>query len=114
MRMTRKPAGVARERPRPALSAESAAVIGGVMRKNAGPAPVLDVATKRIRAATMANEGAPRGMISNPWVKHWSGTAAPPHAPAQAASLPPQPENKSARTPRGSTRKSRARRKATK
>ena len=51
MTVTRRPAGEARERPRPAVVAEKPAAAGGVIRKNVGAAPVFDAATKQLRAA---------------------------------------------------------------
>ena len=80
-----KPAGEARERPRPAAHAQAFA--GGAggggepMRKSVGAAPRFDAASQSMAAAAEA----PRGMISNPWVKHWAGVAA---APTTAAAAP--------------------------
>ena len=96
MTVTRRPAGEARERQRAALSAQSQAVGAGVVRKNVGAAPVFDAGAKTLKAAKTASGAAPKGMISNPWVKHWSGAAPPPSAPARAAAPPAKPHKKAA------------------
>ena len=88
MTMTRKPAGEARERPRPPHRTDPHPHGHGpdVIRKSAGAAPVFDAAT----AHRSARE-APKGMISNPWVRFWSGAGPAPiaqaarHAPAAHA-----------------------------
>jgi hypothetical protein len=78
MTITKKPAGEARERPRPSPHPESYGVGANVMRKSVGAAPVFDREAKRL----IVTSDAPKGMISNPWVKHWSGAGPAPTAPA--------------------------------
>jgi len=114
MTVTKRPAGEARERPRPTASAEKQAAAGGVIRKNVGAAPVFDAGAKQIRAAAKpAGETPTRGMISNPWVKHWSGQAPPPSVPAQAAAQLAQPRKKSAGAHQRGSGESRGRGKGT-
>ncbi|MBV9286832.1 MAG: hypothetical protein JO288_03250 [Hyphomicrobiales bacterium] len=115
MTVTRRPAGEARERPRPAASAEKQSSAGGVMRKNVGAAPVFDAGAKQLRAAAKpASETPTRGMISNPWVKHWSGQAPPPTLPAQTAAPPARPQKKAAGAHQRSAGESHGRGKGTK
>jgi hypothetical protein len=96
MTVTRRPAGEARERPRPAVRAEKQAA-AGVIRKNVGAAPVFDAGAKQPRAAAKpAGETPTRGMISNPWVKHWSGQAPPPSVPVHTPPPLAQPQKKAA------------------
>jgi hypothetical protein len=78
MTITKKAAGEARERPRPSPHPESHSASANVVRKNVGAAPIFDAVSKRLTATSEA----PRGMISNPWVKHWSGRGPAPTAPA--------------------------------
>ncbi len=92
MTTTRKPAGEARERARPSPHPESHGVSANVTRKNVGAAPIFDREAKRL---TVASE-APRGMISNPWVKHWSGAGPAPTAPAVVSSPAAHPQKKAA------------------
>jgi hypothetical protein len=91
MTQTRKPAGEARERPRPSPHPESH---GGanVVRKSVGAAPVFDRDAKRMTVA----DAAPRGMISNPWVKHWSGAGPAPPEPAGVLTPAAHPRAKAA------------------
>jgi hypothetical protein len=80
----RKDAGGARQRPRrPApRSAESGAAAPEA--RPAGIAPTFDAAARQLSAAT----DAPKGMISNPWVRQWtSGSGA---RTSDAASPPTQ------------------------
>jgi hypothetical protein len=79
MTTKKKPAGEARERPRPSPHPESHSAGAKVVRKNVGAAPIFDTASKRLTTTTEAPRG---GMISNPWVKHWSGRGPVPTAPA--------------------------------
>lgn len=89
MTVTRKPAGEARERPRSPHRTDPHPHGHGpdVVRKSVGAAPIFDAATRRIAPAGEA----PRGMISNPWVRFWSGAGPAPiaqaarHAPAAHA-----------------------------
>ncbi len=90
MTVTKKPAGEARERPRSPHRTDPHARGHGpdVVRKSVGAAPVFDAAKMRIAPA----DEAPRGMISNPWVRFWSGAGPAPmtqtaahHAPAAHA-----------------------------
>jgi hypothetical protein len=88
MTVTKKPAGEARERPRPVHRTDPHHHGHGpdIIRKSVGTAPVFDAATKRLAPAGEA----PRGMISNPWVRFWSGAGPAPVAqtvarPAAAA-----------------------------
>ena len=92
MTMTRKPAGEARERPRPSPHPESHGVGANVIRKGVGAAPTFDREAKRLAAAS----DAPRGMISNPWVKHWSGTGPAPTAPVAVAPAAAHTQTKAA------------------
>jgi hypothetical protein len=92
MTTTRKPAGEARERPRPSPHPESHGAGAHVVRKSVGAAPVFDAEAKRLKSA----DEAPRGMISNPWVKHWSGLGPAPNAPADVAAQPAHPQKKAA------------------
>jgi len=92
MTMTRKPAGEARDRPRPSPRPESHGLVADVVRKSVGAAPVFDAEAKRLKVAA----DAPRGMISNPWVKHWTGAGPAPVAPAEAAPQQTQPMTKAA------------------
>jgi hypothetical protein len=80
MTVTRKPAGEARERPRSPHRTDPHPHGHGldVVRKSVGAAPVFDAATRRIAPAGEA----PRGMISNPWVRFWSGAGPAPIAEA--------------------------------
>src|SRR5579871_2732488 len=76
MTVTRKPAGEARERPRSPHRTDPQYHGHGpdVVRKSAGAAPSFDAATRRIAPAGQAH----RGMISNPWVRFWSGAGPAP------------------------------------
>jgi hypothetical protein len=86
MTTTSKPAGEARERPRPSHHPESYGAAAKVTRKSAGAAPTFDRETKRLM--TVASEGPKGGMISNPWVRHWAGLGPAPSAPTV---VPPPP-----------------------
>jgi hypothetical protein len=90
--MMRKPAGEARERPRPAPQVESLGVGANVIRKSVGAAPVFDRDARRLAVAGET----PRGMISNPWVKHWSGAGPAPIAPAAVSPPAAHPQKKAA------------------
>jgi hypothetical protein len=110
MTMTRKPAGEARDRPRPPPQPESHGLAPGVVRKNVGAAPVFDAEAKRLKIAA----DAPRGMISNPWVKHWTGAGPAPVAPAEAAPQQTQPKTKAAGAGHRAAGENKARKKAPK
>jgi hypothetical protein len=86
MTVTKKPAGEARERPRPAHRTDPHHPGHGpdIVRKSVGAAPVFDAETRRIAPAGEA----PRGMISNPWVRFWSGAGPAPIAQAAAGRAP--------------------------
>ena len=86
MTVTRKPAGEARERPRSPQRADPYPRTGGpdIVRKSVGAAPAFDAATRRITSASEA----PRGMISNPWVRFWSGAGPAPAAQTAAGPAP--------------------------
>jgi len=92
MTVMRKPAGEARERPRPSSHPESHGAGDNVVRKSVGAAPVFDHGARRMAPAPEA----PRGMISNPWVKHWSGAGPPPTAPAAVSTPAAHPQTKAA------------------
>jgi hypothetical protein len=92
MTMTRKPAGEARERPRLPQQLEGHGVGANVIRKSVGAAPVFDREAKRLAVASEA----PKGMISNPWVKHWSGAGPAPTAPAAVSPPAVHPQKKAA------------------
>jgi hypothetical protein len=83
MTITRKAAGEARERPRPSPHPEAHSAGANVVRKNVGAAPIFDTASNRLTTTSEAH----RGMISNPWVKHWSGRGPAPTAPTAPATI---------------------------
>jgi hypothetical protein len=91
MTMTKKPAGEARERPRPPQHPESHGPGAKVMRKNVGAAPTFDREAKRLTVASEAPKG---GMMSNPWVRHWAGLGPAPTAPAAVSSPAAHPKKK--------------------
>jgi hypothetical protein len=93
MTTTKKPAGEARERPRPSPHPESRGAGAKVTRKSVGPAPIFDREAKRL---TVAGEAPSGGMISNPWVKHWSGKGPAPTAPAAVSPAAAHPQKKAA------------------
>jgi hypothetical protein len=62
------------------------------MRKSAGAAPIFDKESKRLLAASEA----PRGMISNPWVRHWVGEGPAPAEPTAALPSATHPHEKAA------------------
>lgn len=83
MTETRKDAGPARQRPRPAAVRRAAATAPAPSARPAGIAPILDADTAQLKA----REGPFKGMISNPWVRQWAsgaqeGTPAAEPAPA--------------------------------
>ncbi len=82
-------------------------MVAGVVRKSVGAAPVFDAEAKRLKVAAEA----PRGMISNPWVKHWTGAGPAPVAPAEAA---PQQTTKAAGAGHRAAGENKARKKAPK
>lgn len=97
MAIEKKGAGEARQGPRPLHVMHPKAPSGEQGRpisRAAGIAPTFDAQAMRIASRA----GTHKGMISNPWVKHWSGSGPAPemremplapgaHAPhAQAAS----------------------------
>jgi hypothetical protein len=86
MTVTRKPAGEARERPRSPHRTDPHPHGHGpdVMRKGVGAAPAFDAATRRIAPA----DEAPRGMISNPWVRFWTGAGPSPIAQPAVSHAP--------------------------
>jgi hypothetical protein len=72
MAIEKKAAGEARQRPRPAPAPYQKAPLSGEAKPHARPAgiaPTFDVQARQ----TVARGGPHKGMISNPWVKHWSG-----------------------------------------
>ena len=76
MTILKKSAGEARERPRPMTQPEAVASAPTHMAKAVGPAPSFDHSAKKLAPRAEA----PKGMISNPWVKHWAGSGAAPSA----------------------------------
>lgn len=80
----RKDAGQARQRPRQPANQQQAATRGaGPAARPAGTAPAFDP-----EAAQLAPRGtAPKGMISNPWVRNWAGAT-----PGQSPRPAPDPE----------------------
>jgi len=86
MAITRKDAGQARERPRPPVAARPETAGTQPVARPAGIAPVVDAATRQLTPRA----GPHKGMISNPWVRHWSGTGPPPTSkPAAGAQAQP-------------------------
>jgi hypothetical protein len=75
----RRDAGQARQRPRPPAQRPAETAGATPTPRPAGNAPAYDSATRQL----VAPGSAPRGMISNPWVKQWSGQT--PQASPQAA-----------------------------
>ena len=72
MAIEKKAAGEARQRPRPVQGEHQKAPLSGEAKPHARPAgiaPTFDVQAMQ----TVARAGPHKGMISNPWVKHWSG-----------------------------------------
>ena len=115
MTVMRKPAGEARERPRSTHGIEGHARAEGpeVVRKGVGPAPVFDAGTRQVAPAG----DAPKGMISNPWVRFWSGTGPAPTthsavgaAPAAHAQTKGAGEGRGERSEGGERKKSPGRR----
>jgi hypothetical protein len=86
MSVTRKPAGEARERPRSPQRTEAHPRANGpdIVRKNVGAAPAFDATIRRIAPAGEA----PRGMISNSWVRFWSGAGPAPATQTAAGAAP--------------------------
>src|SRR4051795_6249138 len=92
----RKDAGQARQRPRrPAPPSPETSATSPVVRP-AGIAPAFDDAARQLAART----DAPKGMISNPWVRQWtSGSSGAP--PGDAATYPShEPSSAAEATPR--------------
>jgi hypothetical protein len=85
MNNPRKDAGEARQRPRPPVPRRPETSAATPTARPAGSAPVFDAGAGRLAPA---REDAPRGMISNPWVKQWA--AGTPEGKAEEAS--PQTE----------------------
>jgi hypothetical protein len=83
MATTRKDAGEARERPRPSAAAHPETAETKPLARPAGIAPVFDAATRQLTPRA----GPHKGMISNPWVKHWTGAGPPP--PSDGAQAQP-------------------------
>jgi hypothetical protein len=108
MTVTRKPAGEARDPPRPTPQAEHRGLAAGAVRKNVGAAPVFDAEAKSLKVAA----DAPRGMISNPWVRHWTGAGPPPGEPSAAQQA--QPTAKAAGAGHRAAGENKARKKAPK
>jgi hypothetical protein len=104
MTVTRKPAGEARERPRSPHRTDPHPHGHGpdIVRKSVGAAPSFDAAARRI-----APKGeAPRGMISNPWVRFWSGAGPAPVDQSAARPAPAaQAQKKGAGEGRGASGK---------
>ncbi len=72
MAIEKKAAGEAQQRPRPTTGTHHEAPQGGAAKPHsrpAGIAPTFDVQAMQI----VARAGPHKGMISNPWVKHWRG-----------------------------------------
>jgi hypothetical protein len=77
MAIEKKGAGEARQGPRPLHVAPHKAPSGEQGRpisRAAGIAPTFDAQAMRIASRA----GSHKGMISNPWVKHWSGSGPAP------------------------------------
>jgi hypothetical protein len=76
MATTRKDAGEARERPKAsvAVAVHPKADPRMPSARPAGIAPAFDAVTLQLTPRA----GPHKGMISNPWVKHWAGAGPPP------------------------------------
>jgi hypothetical protein len=70
----RKDAGEARERPRPRVAAKPEAGGTTPLARPAGIAPVFDANALQLTPRA----GPHKGMISNPWVKYWTGAGPAP------------------------------------
>jgi hypothetical protein len=91
MAETRKDAGQSRQRPRPPGSRQAEANAGTPSARPVGIAPVFDVETAQLKV----REGPYKGMISNPWVRHWTQGAqeqAPEGAAEPSAEAGPRAE----------------------
>jgi hypothetical protein len=94
MATIRKDAGAARERPKPPIAAAPRAGAPPPTARPAGAAPVFDAKTSKL--TTVA--GQHKGMISNPWVKYWTGAGPAPTA-RPATGAPGQPGTKAPAEP---------------
>ena len=89
MSNTRRDAGEARQRARHPEQPQAGATGPTVTARSAGIAPAFDAAAGQPAART----DAPRGMISNPWVKQWTaGTPDRSPAPEQGPNTTQGPE----------------------
>jgi hypothetical protein len=95
MTTMRKDAGEARERPRPRITARSETGGTTPVARPAGIAPVFDRGTSQLTPRA----GPHKGMISNPWVKHWTG-AGPPPISKRLAGAQAQPGTKAQAAPK--------------
>jgi len=71
MAETRKDAGQARQRPRPPATPQAETEAMTPSARPAGISPVFDADAAQLKA----REGPYKGMISNPWVRHWTQDA---------------------------------------
>ncbi|MEA2780057.1 MAG: hypothetical protein QOK29_1601 [Rhodospirillaceae bacterium] len=93
--ITKKDAGEARERPKPQVAAHTKTGGTTPLARPAGIAPVFDAATSQLTPRA----GSHKGMISNPWVKHWTG-AGPAPTSKRAAGAQAQPGSKTEAAPK--------------
>jgi hypothetical protein len=100
MTTTRKGAGEARERPKSPVAARPKIAQTMPLARPAGIAPTFDAKTSQLTPRA----GPHKGMISNPWVKHWSG-AGPPPTSKRAAGAQLQPVTKAQATPQTGARR---------
>ena len=100
MTSMRKGAGEARERPRPMVSANPKTTEAKPLAKPAGMAPVFDAQMKQLKPSA----GPHKGMISNPWVKHWAGAGPAPTSSGTAGAQSPAGAKARAAPEKGSRR----------
>jgi hypothetical protein len=107
MANAKKDAGEARQRPRPRTPIVPQATVGAPTARPAGIAPAFAAG-----AAPGAVEGAHKGMITNPWVKHWAGVGPAPtttrpagRQPRPAAQTKAAEKSKAAAKPSGTPKR---------
>ena len=84
MANSRKDAGEARQRPRPQVIPSAATAARTPTARPAAIAPSFDATTGQ----PTPQGGSHKGMISNPWVKHWTGRGPEPDASAKGPGRP--------------------------
>jgi hypothetical protein len=98
----RKDAGQARQRPRrPAPPSPETSATSPVARP-AGIAPAFDAAAQQLAART----DAPKGMISNPWVRQWASGSSSANPSDVASPLTQEPSPAAEAAPRREARRS--------